>query len=200
MTLTRENNYFEDFQLGDRFEHRRGRTATDLDNQLLSLLTMNTAQTHFNHANMQAYMDGAFVKPLLNACVVLAICVGLTSQDMSENSLEDLGYDDLALPKPVYSGDTLYAVSEVLQVIGSAKRADAGIVEYLIEARNQRQELVLTVRRTVLVKRRNAWLDKDRLSVESIYLALERALAEARPALSGIGPGSVVERRQSRTT
>jgi len=185
MTLTRENNYFEDFRVGDRFEHRRGRTTTDLDNQLLSLLTMNTAQTHFNHANMKDYMDGTFTQPLLNACVVLAICVGLTSQDMSENSLEDLGYDDLAIPKPIYTGDTLYAVSEVLHVTGSTKRADAGIVEYLIMARNQRQEEVMTVRRTILIKRRSAWIEKDRLSAEPNYLALIQALTVSRPDVAG---------------
>lgn len=161
MTLTAPTGYIEDFQPGQQVQHRRGHTVCEADNQMLSLLTMNTAQTHFNQDSMTRYMDGAFDRMLLNACVALAIGVGLTSQDMSENSLADLGYHAFRMPAPVFVGDTLYATSTVVSTDTSPRRDDAGELVYDIEVRNVQDVLVLSVRRTVLLKSRAAWARKD---------------------------------------
>lgn len=161
MSVTSPRRYHEDYAVGQHFAHRRGHTVSTSDNQALSLLTMNTAQTHFNTESMASYMDGAFPAPLLNACVALALAVGLSSEDMSENSLGDLGYSEFRMPAPVFTGDTLYAASEVLAVGQPSRREDAGVLTYRITATKDGGTTVVTVIREVLLKRRSSWLERD---------------------------------------
>lgn len=152
--------YLEDFTVGESVDHRRGHTVCTADNQMLSLLTMNTAQTHYNSDSLRDYMDGEFAAPLLNACVALALAVGLTSDDMAAAALDDLGYDALRMPAPVHTGDTVYASSEVLAVDEQPGRPDVGVLAYRITARTA-SGVVLTVTRRVLVKRRSHWGARD---------------------------------------
>ncbi|GAA1853140.1 hypothetical protein GCM10009836_36530 [Pseudonocardia ailaonensis] len=170
MTVTTAAYYFEDIEPGLVVEHRRGHSVCTADNQLLSLLTMNTAQTHFNRDSLSSYMDGAFPEPLLNACVALALAVGLTTDDLSANALADLGYAEFRMPAPVFVGDSLYAASEVVEVADVPDRADAGGVTYRITARCG-DTTVLTVRRHVLIKRRSHWLARDEEFLRAVHAA-----------------------------
>jgi itaconyl-CoA hydratase len=170
------DNYLEDFEPGQVIEHARGHTVSEADNQVLSLLTMNTAQTHFNTDSLRTYLDGSFTAPLLNACVALALAVGLTSEDMSENLLRDVGCDRVRMPQPIVTGDTVYARSTVVAVESCSDRDDAGLLVHDIELRRADGTPVLTARRTVQLKRREAWRERD--------LALgEHALGAARALL-----------------
>jgi acyl dehydratase len=174
---THESPYHEDFHPGLEVTHRRGHTIAVEDNQLLSLLTMNTAETHFNAHSLRAYMDGAFEAPLLNACVALALAVGLTSEDMTVNALADLGYDGFQMPSPLAVGDTLYASSEVVATDEPSGREDAGVLRYRITARVPDDERVaLKVERRVLIKRRSAWAERDRAFSGRVHGAAAAAL------------------------
>ena len=157
MSLTGSDRFFEDYTRGDRFEHRRGHTVAAADNQMLSLLTMNTAQTHFNADSMTGYLGGQFAAPLLNACVALALAAGLTSEDMTENALADLGYPSFRMPAPLFVGDTIYAASEVLSTDEPPARDDAGVLRYRITARKTDGTLVVDTERRALIKRRVPW-------------------------------------------
>lgn len=161
MSITGKDRYHEDYRAGDRVIHRRGHTVSVSDNQLLSLLTMNTAQTHYNSDSLATYLDGAFESPLLNACVALALAVGLTSEDMTENALADLGYRALRMPAPLFVADTVYASSDVLSTDEPSARVDAGVLSYRITARKPDGQVVLTVERRALIKRRSHWKDPD---------------------------------------
>lgn len=182
MTGLTGGRYHEDYQPGQRVEHRRGHTVCTADNQLLSLLTMNTAQTHFNADSLAGYLDGAFPAPPLNACVALALAVGLTTEDMSENAVSDLGYTALRMPAPVFAGDTLYSASEVLDTGEPSGREDAGVLRYRITARKADGTTVLTVERAVLIKRRSHWQQRDADLVRRVQTPAVELLTAAAPA------------------
>ncbi len=153
-TLTGENNYFEDFQVGDVYAHARGKTVTEMDNVLITNLVLNTAQGHFNEHRMQSTPFG---RRIVFGGVTAALVVGLAMEDTGENALAELGLDRVRFVKPVFHGDTLYAYSQVLEKADS-DRPDAGIVRFKHWGLNQNGEVVFEAERTVLVKRRSHWL------------------------------------------
>ena len=160
MGITGTGNYFEDFQVGDVLEHARGRTVTDTDNYLVTHMTMNTAQAHFNLPYARQMMGGAFAERLVVGPCTIAIVVGLTSEDMSENAFMDLGMTGIRLPNPVFAGETLKARSEVLEV-REGDRPDAGIVRYRLTGCKDGGTPVVEGERTILVKKRAHWAKGD---------------------------------------
>lgn len=161
MTATRSNNYFEDFKLGQEFDHRRGRTFSQDENARYSLTTMNTAQAHWNFEAMKDYFGGKFDSPIMNAALVIAIAVGLTVQDMSENAIHECAIDRVRIPVPCFPGDTVFARSTVLDVIDDGESHDIGKLRYAVELRNQRGEVVCSLERLVAVKKRGGWAVRD---------------------------------------
>jgi acyl dehydratase len=161
MAITGSGNYFEDFQVGDVYEHVRGRTVTHMDNALVTHMTMNTMQAHFNLPYAREMLGGQFAERLVVGPCTIAIVVGLTSEDMSENAFMDLGMTGIRLPNPVYAGDTLYAKSEVLEVRGGEDRSDAGVVRYRFTGWKDGGVIVVEGERTIRVKTRAAWAKAD---------------------------------------
>ncbi|PCJ22062.1 MAG: acyl dehydratase [Gammaproteobacteria bacterium] len=149
--LTRNDNYFEDFKIGDVMKHARGKTVGDMENVLVTHMVMNTAQAHFNEHSMK---DTRFEQRIVFGGCTAALVVGLTSQDTSENALMDLGMDKIRFKSPVFHGDTLYAYTEVLQ-LQDAHRDDAGVVLFRHWGVNQDQTVVFEGERRVLIKRRS---------------------------------------------
>ena len=107
--------FYEDFDVGDVFRSRLGRTVTRADNIWFTCLTMNTNQVHFN----EPFAAGTqFGRPLVNSAFTLALVTGLTVPDTSENAAANLAWTDITLPKPVFEGDTLWAESEITGAAG----------------------------------------------------------------------------------
>jgi acyl dehydratase len=179
MSLTGDDRFFEDYLPGHKFEHRRGHTVTTADNQMLSLLTMNTAQTHFNADSMTGYLGGQFAAPLLNACVALALAAGLTSEDMTENALADLGYPYFRMPAPLFVGDTIYAASEVLTTDEPSGRDDAGVLWYRFTARKTDGALVVDAERRALIKRRVPWQSRHEELAARVHDTAVQLLSDA---------------------
>ncbi len=124
-TLTGDGNYFEDFEVGQRFRHVRGKTVEAFENQILTHLVMNTAHAHFNEDAMK---DSPWGQRLVFGLVTGSIVIGLATQDVAENAIAELGLDGLRFTAPVFHGDTLYAYSEVIEtsdprISGSLSRA-----------------------------------------------------------------------------
>jgi itaconyl-CoA hydratase len=161
MAYTATGSYFEELRVGDTFEHARGRTVTQADNLAATHGTLNTAQAHFDLHYSTSMMDGAFTERLVMGGLTLAIVVGLTSADLSENALGDLALTAVRFPNPVYPGDTLYASSEVLRVADFPDRPDAGLVEYRFTGYKDDGSTVVEGVRTILVKRRSAFGERD---------------------------------------
>ncbi|WP_236794235.1 MaoC family dehydratase [Amycolatopsis sp. GM8] len=160
MAYTSPDSYFEDFSTGTVHEHVRGRTVSNEDNLAITHLTLNTAQGHFNLDYMRDLMDGAFRERLVMGAVTLAIVIGLTSEDMSENAIAEIGLTGIRLSNPVYREDTLYARSEVIE-LRDADRPDAGLLTYRFTGRKADGTEVATGLRTVLLKRREHWAAAD---------------------------------------
>jgi acyl dehydratase len=143
--------YYEDFEAGDVYRHRLGRTVTETDNTLFTMLTLNTNPIHFDE-NLAAQTP--FKKILVNSCFTLSLAVGLSVSDLSEHVMANLQWNDVKLPKPVFVGDTIYASSEVLAKRESGSRADVGIVTARTTGVNQRRETVIAYERTFMVYKR----------------------------------------------
>ena len=155
--LTGNDNYFEDFNAGDSFEHARGKTVTEMDNVLITNLVMNTAQGHFNEDRMA---KSPLQHRIVFGGITASMCIGLAMQDTGENALAELSLDNIRFPASVFHGDTLYAFTEVLSKEGAPGRPDAGIVTFHHWGVNQEGRKIFDGERRVLIKRRSAWADR----------------------------------------
>jgi itaconyl-CoA hydratase len=142
---------FEDFEVGDVYEHPLGRTILAADNTWFTLLTMNTNPVHFD-AVYAARTE--FGRPLVNSCLTLSIVTGQSVADLSQNAVANLGWDEVRMPHPVFEGDTIYASSEVLDTRESKSRPHAGIVRVKTTGFNQDRTVVLEFTRTFMVYKR----------------------------------------------
>ncbi len=155
-SLTGNDNYFEDFVVGAKYEHARGKTITEMDGVLITNMVMNTAQGHFNEDQMA---KGPMGQRIVFGGVTASMVIGLAMQDTGEQALAELGMTGIRFRVSVHHGDTLYAFSEVLEARDS-DRPDAGIVRFAHRGLNQEQKVVFEGERTVLIKRRSHWADK----------------------------------------
>lgn len=151
--------YFEDFAVGEIYEHSRGRTVTNQDNYSITHLSMNTAHAHFDIEYSKQALDGRFTERIVAGPCTLGLVVGLTAQDMSENAFMDVSLTGLRLPNPVFAGDTLHAKSEVLSL--DDDREDSGVMRYRFTATNQHGKVVAEGERTIRLKKRSAWAVRD---------------------------------------
>jgi acyl dehydratase len=145
--------FYEDFEVGHRYRHHPGRTVTTTDNMWFTLLTQNTAPIHIDHAYAAQTEWG---KPLVDSTFTLALVTGQSVSDISQNVFANLGWDQVALPHPVFEGDTLYSESVVLEKRESKSRSNVGIVKVRTRGINQRGEIVIEFIRTVMVYKRAA--------------------------------------------
>lgn len=148
---TPTGRYYEDFVVGDIYEHRPGRTITETDNINFSLMTMNQHPLHCD-ANYAAKSE--FKRPLVNSALTLAIVAGMSVNDVSLKAIANLGWKNIDLTGPVFPGDTLYAESEVLEKRESKSRPTQGLVTVETRAFNQDGKPVMNFVRTALLPRR----------------------------------------------
>lgn len=145
-----EGRFFEDFTVGDVYRSRIGRTITQADNIWFTLLTNNTNQIHFN----QHYAEQTeFGRPLVNSAMTIAVVAGLGVADTSENGFA-LGWDQIKLPHPLYEGDTVYSISEVVEIRESTSRPKQGIVKFRTRGVKQDGTVVIEYTRSVMVWKR----------------------------------------------
>jgi acyl dehydratase len=151
-TLRRKGTYFEDFAVGQRFDHHWGRTVTESDAILFTTLTMNYNPIYHNveYARSEGH-PGLVVNPMLAFLTVF----GLSVEDLSEIGGAFLGVDNLVFHRPVYINSTLTTSSKVLSVRESTKRPTEGIVTWHTEGRNQAGQVVLEYNRTNLVMKKH---------------------------------------------
>ena len=145
-----EGRFFEDFEVGDVYRCRYGRTVTEADNIQFTLLTNNTNQIHFNRDYGQ---KTEFGNTLVNSALTLSIVAGMGVADLSEHGFA-LGWEEVELPNPVFPGDTLYSETEVLDLRESRSRPERGIVRVQTRGYNQNGDLVIRYKRSVMVYKR----------------------------------------------
>jgi acyl dehydratase len=153
--------YFEDFQVGDVYEHHPGRTITDSDNINFSLTTMNQ---HPLHCDAAYAAKSEFGRPLVNSGLTLAIVLGLTVNDVSYRAVANLGWKEIRLIAPVFPGDTIYARSRVLAVRASKSRPGQGVVTTATEGFKADGTVFMTFERASLIPRRGFGVGEERSS------------------------------------
>ena len=145
--------WFEDFEKGQLFKHWPGKTITEMDNHLYSLLTMNDNPLHTDANYMSEHQHG---KILVNGLLVMSLVVGMSVRQTSGKAVANLVYENVTHDGPTFHGDTIYAESEVLDVIPSKSRSDRGLIYIESRGINQNGDKVLTLRRKFLVQRENS--------------------------------------------
>jgi itaconyl-CoA hydratase len=143
--------YYEDFEPGDVFEHRPGRTILQVDNTWFTLLTMNTQELHFDAAYAA---KTEWTKPLVDSTFTLALLTGMSVRTVSAKVVANLGWDKVKASHPVFAGDTLYAESTVLHKRESKSRPTQGIVTVSTRGLNQDAKEVMSFERTMLIYKR----------------------------------------------
>jgi len=141
--------YFEEFSVGQKFEHAIRRTITEADNVFFSALTHNPAPLHLDVEYMK---NTEFGRPIVNSCLTLALMVGISIGDTTiGTTVANLGWDEVRFPKPLFPGDTIHIETEVLGVRESKSRPGNGIVVFAHRAFNQDDELVGECKRSALM-------------------------------------------------
>ena len=140
--------YFEEFEAGDIYEHRPGRTIGESDNTWFTLLTMNQHPLHFDTEYASRSEFGQIV---VNSCLTLSIVTGLSVSDVSQKTVANLGWTNVKLTAPVFIGDTLYAESEVLEKRSSESRPNQGIIRILTRGTKQDGTGVIEFERAMLI-------------------------------------------------
>ena len=140
--------YFEDFEIGDVYEHRPGRTITETDNTWFTLLTMNQHPLHFDK---EYGAKTEFGKVLVNSCLTISLVTGMSVSVISQKTIANLGWDKVRLSGPVFVGDTLYAESQVLSKRESNSRPNQGIVSVETKGIKQDESVVISFERSMLI-------------------------------------------------
>lgn len=150
MKSSKLGSYFEEFEEGETIKHELSKTIFESDNNLFSLITMNSHPVHTN----QDYAEKNYhQKILVVGTLVFSLSVGLTVPDISGKAIANLGYENIEHLNPVFIGDTLYVETKVLSKKESVSKSDRGIVYVETTTFNQNGEKVLRFRRKVLVKK-----------------------------------------------
>ena len=153
-----EGRFYEDFEVGHVYRSAYGRTVTEMDNSMFTHLTMNTNPLHFD-----AHLAGQtkWKQILVNSTFTLALVVGMSVPDVSQNAMANLGWEDIKLSNPVFVGDTLYCETEVLGKRESNTYPGAGIVQVRSRGINQDGKVVIVFKRSVMVYKKDAHPGQD---------------------------------------
>jgi acyl dehydratase len=147
--------WFEEMEPGVRYLHRPGRTITEADNVLFTTLTMNTQALHLDAAFADA--QPPFNQRLVNSMFTLSTLVGLSVAQLTQGTIVgNLGFSDIAFPKPLFHGDTLYAETVISEKRESKSRPGEGIMTFAHTGRNQHGDIVATASRKTMVRKKPA--------------------------------------------
>ncbi len=143
--------YFEEFTVGETIKHWPGRTITEFDDTWFSLMTMNQHPLHIDEHYARTTQHG---QRLVNGTLIFSLVVGMSVADISGRAIANLEYEEVKHLGPVFHGDSIYAVSVVLDVRESKGKPDRGVVYIQTKGYNQKDEVVLTLKRKVLVPKK----------------------------------------------
>ena len=145
--------YFDELDVGTTIQHSLGRTITESDNVFFNALTMNTQPLHLNEDFSRKTQFG---KRIVNGILTLGVVIGITVNELTEGTIvANLGYENVKHHKPVYHGDTIYVETEIIEKRESRSKADRGIVKLKHLGKNQHEDVVCEVERSVIFLKRN---------------------------------------------
>ena len=145
---------FEDYAPGDVYRHWPGKTITEYDDHLFCMITMNHHPLHTNA--WFAEQDTPQGKNVVVGNLVYSLVLGMSVPDVSGSAIANLEIETLQHKNPTFHGDTIYAVTEVINKVPSSSKPDRGVVTVETRGFNQDGIEVCFFRRKVLVWRRDA--------------------------------------------
>ena len=152
--------FFDDYVVGDVYQHPFGRTISEADSTWFTQLTCNTNQNHFNaHLAESNPITGGRI--IVNSGLTVALVLGLSVIDMSQNAVANLGWTDIKLTHPVYIGDTIYAESICLDKRESSSRPGMGIITMITRGVNQDGDVIVSWTRSVMIPKREMGIGQD---------------------------------------
>ena len=147
--------FFEEFSVGQKFEHAITRTVTETDNVMFTTMTHNPAKLHLDEEYCREHTE--FGQRIVNSCFTLSLMVGISVYDTTlGTAVANLGWDEVRFPHPVFHGDTLRVETEILEPRASKSRPKNGIVLFAHSAFNQKNELVAYCKRSGLILRKSS--------------------------------------------
>jgi acyl dehydratase len=145
--------YFEEFSVGQIFDHDITRTLTEMDNVMFTAMTHNPAKLHLDEEYCKNHTE--FGSRIVNSGFTLSLMVGISVHDTTlGTTVANLGWDEVRFPKPAFHGDTIRVQSEVVEMRESASRPDNGIVKFEHRAYNQKNDLIAVCKRSALMLRK----------------------------------------------
>jgi acyl dehydratase len=144
-----QSKYFEDYEVGSSRE-TLGRTITETD---VVLHAGQSGDFYPHHMDAEWCKGQEFGQRIAHGTLVFAVAVGLGASDVNPEAFS-YGYDRLRFIKPVFIGDTLHVRIMLKEKRDSPKRPDHGIVVEMVEAINQRNEVVVACEHLLMVRRR----------------------------------------------
>jgi acyl dehydratase len=152
--------FYEDFVVGDVYQHPFGRTLSEADSTWFTQLTCNTNQNHFNaHLAQSNPVTGGRI--IVNSGLTVALVLGLSVIDMSQNAVANLGWTDIKLTHPVYIGDTIYAESICKDKRESSSRPGMGIITMITRGLNQDGDVIVSWTRSVMIPMRSTGIGQN---------------------------------------
>ncbi|MEL7274596.1 MAG: MaoC family dehydratase [Pseudomonadota bacterium] len=143
--------YFDQFQVGQNFHHELRKTLTEADNMLFSTMTLNPQPLHIDrHFSAQTQWG----QPLMNSLLTLGLVIGISVQETTMGTtMGNLGMSETTFPHPVFQGDTIHVVTEVVATRASRSKPDRGIVDFVHRGYNQDDVLICQCRRQAMMRR-----------------------------------------------
>src|SRR5437588_5418421 len=141
--VTSYGRTLDELEIGQTFRHWPGRTITEFDDTLFSLLSMNLHPVHIDEHYARGTQHG---QRLVEGPIVISLVIGMSQADIGGRALRTIEYSDVRHLGPVFHGDTIYAASSIV-----SKNGD--VVEVESRGLNQRDETILTLRRKIVVPR-----------------------------------------------
>ena len=142
------SRYFDEYEI-DSVRETLGRTLTETD---IVLYAGQSGDCYPHHVDAEWCSRQEFKQRIAHGTLVFTIAVGLTATEVNPEAFT-YGYDRVRFIKPVFIGDTLCVHVTVKEKRDSPKRPDYGLVIELVEARNQRQEVVFACEHLLMVRR-----------------------------------------------
>ncbi len=142
--------FFEEFEVGQVFDHAIRRTITEADNTFFTALTHNPARLHLDEEYCREHTE--FGTRIVNSAFTLALMIGISVNETTlGTTVANLGMDEVRFPGPLFHGDTIRVETEVLELRDSKSRPHNGIVIFEHRAINQKNELVAHCKRSALM-------------------------------------------------
>ena len=140
--------YYNELSVGQKIKHSNGRTVTEMDNIMFSMLTMNSQPLH---SNEDFASKTQFGQRIVNGIFTLGLVTGLTVSELTEGTIvANLGYEKVLHPNPLFHGETVYAESEVLEMRESKSKPSVGIVRLKHWGKKPDGTVVVEFERTVM--------------------------------------------------